>query len=158
MSFRIALEPHELFPDRAFADFLNEGGDDGAVISFTGLTRPASKNGDALISLYLDHYPGMTERTLTEIADDAAQRFPVSRLCIIHRCGPVAPHAPIVFVAAAAPHRRAAFFAADYVMDRLKTDAGFWKREDLITGSHWIEPTDQDHIDHARWSHFDAGN
>lgn len=158
MRFHIHLEPQILLPDRAFADFLKAGGGEGAVVSFTGLTRPSSNNGRPLTSLYLDHYPGMTEASLTEIAMDAAARFDVTRLCIIHRCGDVLPHAPIVFVAAASAHRRPAFLAADYVMDRLKTDAAFWKREDGADGSHWVEPVDQDLTDRKRWSHVDDRN
>jgi molybdopterin synthase catalytic subunit len=71
---------------------------------------------------------------------------------VLHRCGAIAPGEPIVFVAAAAAHRRAAFDAVDYLMDRLKTEAVFWKREDAVDGSRWIEPMDCDRADQARWS------
>ncbi|HET9429388.1 MAG TPA: molybdenum cofactor biosynthesis protein MoaE, partial [Allosphingosinicella sp.] len=75
-----------------------------------------------------------------------------SRLRIVHRFGTLLPGEPIVFVAAASAHRRAAFEAADYVMDRLKTDALFWKREDTASGNRWIEPRDDDHVARQRWS------
>ena len=81
-----------------------------------------------------------------------AARFDVSDLLVVHRCGDVAAGEAIVFVAASSPHRRAAFLAADYLMDRLKTDAAFWKREDGVDGSRWIEPTGQDQADRKRWS------
>ena len=94
----------------------------------------------------------LTERSLQEIAHDARDRFSASRTWVVHRCGIVAAGQPIVFAAAAAPHRRAAFEAADYLMDRLKTDAVFWKREEGEGGSRWIEPTGADYDARARWS------
>ena len=131
--------------------FLGGRTGDGAVTAFVGLARDDSAAG-LVTGLYLDHYPGFTERSLEDIAADAAARFPVSDIRVVHRCGAVAPGEVMVFVAVAAPHRRAAFEAADYLMDRLKTEAAFWKREDGPTGSRWIEPTEQDHTDRARWS------
>jgi molybdopterin synthase catalytic subunit len=102
--------------------------------------------------LFLDSYPGITEASLEAIAQDALDRFAVSAVCLVHRCGRIAPGEPIVFAAAAALHRRAAFEAADYLMDRLKSYAAFWKREDGVGGSNWIEPTAGDRADRARWS------
>lgn len=124
---------------------------DGAVTAFVGLARGRSAAGD-VTGLYLDHYPGFTERSLDVIARDAAQRFDVSDVLVVHRSGAVSPGETIVFVAVAAPHRRAAFDAADYLMDRLKTEAAFWKREDGPEGSRWIEPTEADRADRERWS------
>lgn len=124
---------------------------DGAVVAFVGLARDRTAAG-AVSGLFLDHYPGFTERSLELIAADAAGRFAVSDVRVVHRCGEVRPGEAIVFVAVAAPHRRAAFEAADYLMDRLKTEAAFWKREDGPDGSRWIEPTDNDRADRARWS------
>ena len=141
-----------LRPDRELADFVAGLDGDGAVVSFVGLARSADAAGNAVTGLYLDSYPGMTEASLAAIADDALARFPVSAVRIVHRCGSLGPGEPIVFAAAAARHRRAAFEAADYLMDRLKTDAMFWKREDGVDGSRWIEPTDADRQDRARWS------
>ena len=117
-----------------------------------GELRPADAAGEAVTGLFLDAYPGMTEKSLDAIAADALARFPVSAVHVVHRSGEVAPGAPIVFAAAAAPHRRAAFEAADYLMDRLKTDAAFWKREQRLDGATWIEPSDADRADRARWS------
>lgn len=152
MGERIRLEPNRLVPDVELHAFLERLEGDGAVVSFVGLARPRDRDGAPVARLHLDHYPGMTERSLAAIADNAAARFDVSDLVVVHRCGDVAPGDPIVFVAAASPHRRAAFLAADYLMDRLKTDAAFWKREDGVDGSRWIEPTGQDHADRKRWS------
>jgi molybdopterin synthase catalytic subunit len=146
------LEAQQLHPDRELARFTEEAAGAGAIVSFIGLARPRSKAGDDVTSLFLDHYPGMTERSLQEIADAGLGRFDVTRILVVHRCGAIAPKEPIVFVAAASLHRRAAFQAADYVMDRLKTEAMFWKKEHGLDGGRWIEPSDQDRADLARWS------
>ena len=124
---------------------------DGAIVSFVGLARPDSGDGTVVERLVLEHHPRLTQRSLEHIASDAAERFNVSHIRVVHRCGPIAAGEPIVFAAAAAPHRRAAFQAADYLMDWLKTEAVFWKREEGPSGSSWIEPTDADYADRGRW-------
>jgi molybdopterin synthase catalytic subunit len=93
----------------------------------------------------------MTDKSLESIAREAMQRFSVSELRVVHRCGAILPGDTIVFVATASRHRRAAFEAADYLMDRLKTEAVFWKREEGSSGSTWIEPTQADYVDRGRW-------
>jgi molybdopterin synthase catalytic subunit len=123
----------------------------GAVASFTGIARATAKDGGTVTALFLDHHPRLTLRSLDEIAADARSRFEIIATRLVHRCGMIAPGEPIVFVAAAAVHRRAAFEAVDYMMDRLKSEAVFWKREDRAEGSPWIEPTVQDGRDLARW-------
>jgi molybdopterin synthase catalytic subunit len=148
----VRLEPEELRPADELERFIATLEGDGAVVSFVGLARAADAAGAAVTGLFLDSYPGMTEASLEAIAADARARFAVSVVVIVHRSGSVAPGAPIVFAAAAAPHRRAAFEAADYLMDRLKTDAAFWKREDGAGGAAWIEPRQSDRADRARWS------
>jgi len=125
---------------------------DGAVASFVGIARGASSSGEEVAGLFLDHYPGMTERSIEEIAQAGAERFDVSDVLVIHRCGAIAPGEAIVFVAAASRHRAEAFAAADYLMDRLKTEGAFWKREDGAGQSRWIEPTEGDRERRARWS------
>jgi molybdopterin synthase catalytic subunit len=102
--------------------------------------------------MFLDHHPSLTQKSVEKIARAAKDRFAVSAVVAVHRCGHIAPGEAIVFVAASACHRRAAFEATDYMMDRLKTEAIFWKREDTPEASRWIEPTDADHTDRARWS------
>lgn len=136
-------------PEEELAAF--DAGSAGAVASFTGLCRPTTKEGAPIGSLFLDHHPRLTEHSLYDIAASAA-RFGIEAVRIVHRAGAITPGEAIVFVAAAAPHRRAAFEAVDYLMDRLKTDALFWKREDGVDGSRWIEPTEADRADRARWS------
>ena len=148
----VRLEPGELRPADELDRFIARLGGDGAVVSFVGLARPADASGAPVSGLYLDAYPGMTEKSLDAIAADVLARFAVSAVDIVHRCGDIAPGAAIVFAAAAAPHRRAAFEAADYLMDRLKTDAALWKREQRLDGPAWVEPSDADRTDRARWS------
>lgn len=149
-SVRLARESFN--PDEESAAFRSSLDGEGAVVTFAGLARPCSAEGAAVTGLFLDHHPSLTEASLRIIGEDAATRFDVSKLRIVHRCGSVAPGEAIVFVAVAAIHRRAAFEAAEYAMDRLKTEAVFWKREDAVDGSRWIEPTQSDQADRARWS------
>ncbi|RST29543.1 molybdenum cofactor biosynthesis protein MoaE [Sphingomonas ginkgonis] len=127
----------------------------GAVVSFTGLTRG---HAGAVGMLVLDHHPVLTECSLQDIAAEALARFDIGAAWVVHRCGAVPAGEPIVFAGAASRHRRAAFEAADYMMDRLKTDAVFWKREVGPAGERWIEPTAGDYDDRSRWNRDDAGN
>lgn len=141
-----------LEPAAELSRFLAKLEDEGAVVSFAGIARPRTRAGADVERIFLDHHPRLTLRSIEEIARAASERFAVSAVTAVHRFGAVLPGETIVFVAAASPHRRAAFEAADYLMDRLKTDAVFWKREDAVDGSHWIEPTDADRAERARWS------
>jgi molybdopterin synthase catalytic subunit len=141
---------HEAFaPEQELAGFSADGA--GAIVSFTGHARPTTKEGAPIERLFLDHHSRLTRRSLDEIAA-SAERFGIIAVRVVHRCGEIAPGEAIVFVAAAATHRRAAFEAVDCLMDRLKTDALFWKREDGVDGARWIEPTEADRADRARWS------
>ncbi len=121
---------------------------DGAVASFTGLVR-AAKN-DAGSTLELMHYAGFTEKQITRLGQAAFSRFEITDALIIHRHGEMAIGEPIVFVAVSAAHRRAAFEACEWLMDQLKTEAPFWKREKSASGAEWIEPTEDDHKRSAR--------
>lgn len=119
----------------------------GGVVSFTGQVRA----GDGVDLLELKHYAPLTLPGMTELAESALARWPLFGLLVIHRIGQLRPGEPIVLVAAAARHRRDAFAAADYVMDHLKSDAWFWKRERADGVWRWIEPRKQDRADLARW-------
>lgn len=145
------LEPELLVPDAELRAMLASVGGAGAVVSFVGVARPINRAAEPIQGLFLDHAPGMTETSLEAIAHDACKRFPINCAWVVHRYGFVPASAPIVFAAASSPHRRAAFEAADYLMDRLKTDAVFWKREESTTNHTWIEPTDEDRADRQRW-------
>ena len=151
MSVIVRLEETALRPEQELAALIEQASGDGAVVSFAGIARPGSKGGEAVRDLVLDHHPALTLRSLEDIASDAAERFDVSHVRVVHRWGEVAAGEPIVFAGASALHRRAAFDAADYLMDRLKTEAVFWKREIGETGSRWIEPTAADYADRERW-------
>ena len=123
----------------------------GGIVSFVGVARPGSAAGDSVERLVLEPHPRLTLRSLEVIAEAALDRFDIAHARVVHRCGDLRPGDPIVFAGAASAHRRAAFEAADYLMDRLKTEAVFWKREDTSLGSRWIEPTDADYAERARW-------
>lgn len=120
----------------------------GAVATFTGIARAEAGRTEVL---ELEAYPGFTEAEIGRIAETAGERFGVEDLLIVHRVGQIAPGEPIVFVAAAARHRRAAFEACDYLMDYLKSRAPFWKKEVGPGGARWVEPRPEDHADVARW-------
>ncbi len=147
---RLQAEPFDAAAE--LGAFMQGRTEDGAVVSFTGIARGRASSGEAVATLYLDHYPGMTEQSILDIAKAGAERFDVSDVLVVHRCGAIAPGEAIVFVATASRHRGEAFAAADYLMDRLKTEAAFWKREEGAGASRWIEPTDTDRARRARWS------
>lgn len=149
---RAELAEAAFAPAQLLARFLQTVGPEaGAVVTFAGLARGRGKDGSPLSALFLEHHPVLTRRSLEEVAGEGAQRFAVGAVEVVHRCGAIQPGEPIVWVATAAAHRRAAFDAADYLMDRLKTEAVFWKREDGAGGSAWIEPTDDDYAARKDW-------
>lgn len=151
MRCTVLLAVDRFDPSAECAAFQDSLDGPGAMVTFMGIARPKAVTGGDLIGLFLQHHPRLTEASLRDIAEHAGRRFDVA-IRIVHRCGHVEPGEPIVFVATAALHRRAAFDAAEYAMDRLKTEAVFWKREDAVDGSRWIEPTTTDQVDRARWS------
>ena len=119
----------------------------GAVATFTGLVR--ADNGVSVLEF--EHYPGATEAALTRLAEQAAERWALAAATIVHRVGPMVPGDRIVFVGAAAPHRAAALDACAFLIDRLKTDAPFWKRETRGDTATWVEPRGSDDAAAARW-------
>lgn len=124
--------------------------DIGAIVTFTGLCRD---EGGHLAALELEHYPGMAEEEMARVAEAALARWPLTGLTIIHRYGMIRPGEQIVLVITASAHRRAAFEAADFLMDYLKTSAPFWKKEHLADGraGTWVEAKASDDADAARW-------
>ncbi|MEJ8629910.1 molybdenum cofactor biosynthesis protein MoaE [Sphingomonas sp. I4] len=125
-----------------------EGGNVGAVASFCGLVRAD----DGVDQLELEHYPGATEAALDRIARTASERWSLQAATIVHRVGPMRPGERIVLVLTAAPHRRDALDACAYLIDRLKTDAPFWKRETRGDDARWVEARDSDTAAAERWS------
>lgn len=122
----------------------------GAVVSFVGYVRDFN-DGREVSGMFLEHYPGMTEKALANIAVEAEQRWPLLKLEVLHRIGVLEPGEPIVFVAAASAHRQAAFDACAFVMDYLKTRAPFWKKENTNEGPRWVEGRHSDHAAADRW-------
>ena len=122
----------------------------GGIVSFTGVARDAS-GGTAVTLLELDAYPGFTEPAIEALEAQARARFAVQDLMIVHRYGAIRPGEAIVFVAVAAVHRRAAFQACDFLMDRLKTDAPFWKSEETPQGERWVAARSEDDEATKRW-------
>ncbi|WP_375776915.1 molybdenum cofactor biosynthesis protein MoaE [Bradyrhizobium sp. ma5] len=125
--------------------------DVGAVVSFSGICR-GSEQGEPITALTLEHYPGMAEAEIARHADEALARWPLQGLTIIHRFGRIAPGENIVLVVTASAHRQAAFEAAEFLMDYLKTNAPFWKREESARGTSWIEAQGHDDAAAARWT------
>ena len=124
--------------------------DIGAVVSFIGLVRDFNEHPD-VAALMLEHYPGMTERALERIVDEASERWSLQGVRVIHRIGLLAPGDPIVLVVVASAHRRAAFEACDFIMDYLKTRAPFWKKEHTASGHYWVAERDTDKHAARRW-------
>ena len=145
----IRLSEATFDPGALLSDFSRGRTETGAIASFTGIAR-AEQGATALLEL--EAYPGFTEAEIGKIADEARRRWALHDLTILHRVGKIGPGEPIVFVATAAGHRRAAFEACDFLMDYLKSKAPFWKKEHGPEGERWIEPTAQDHADRERWS------
>ncbi|HWZ40361.1 MAG TPA: molybdenum cofactor biosynthesis protein MoaE [Bradyrhizobium sp.] len=125
--------------------------DIGAVVTFSGICR-GTEGGDAIAALTLEYYPGMAEAEIKRHADEAMSRWPLQGLTVIHRFGRITPGQNIVLVATASQHRQAAFEAAEFLMDYLKTSAPFWKKEESAEGKGWVEARALDDAAAARWT------
>ncbi|WP_404416361.1 molybdopterin synthase catalytic subunit MoaE [Marinospirillum sp.] len=124
--------------------------DIGAVVSFTGYVRDFNEKPE-VTALTLEHYPGMTEQALEQIAVEAEKRWELKGLRILHRIGRMEPGAPIVLVVTASAHRQDAFDACNFIMDFLKTRAPFWKKEHTTSGDYWVSSRTSDTQAAARW-------
>ena len=151
LAFTARLEPDSLSVERETAALADAGSGAGAIVSFVGLARPSSETGEQVNQLVLEAHPSLTQHSLNEIVAAAVRRFAVTAVHVAHRSGAVAAGEPIVFAGAAAQHRREAFDAVDFLMDHLKTDAIFWKREEGSKASRWIEPSAADRASRERW-------
>ncbi|OCW55874.1 molybdenum cofactor biosynthesis protein MoaE [Hoeflea olei] len=147
----VRIQAHDFDSAAEIAALTAGRADIGAVVTFTGLCRD---EGGRLAALELEHYPGMAERAIRAIATEAVARFSLQGILAIHRHGKIAPGGNIVLVVAAAPHRQAAFDGAAFLMDYLKTDAPFWKKEHLKDGGtgEWVSAKDADDAAKARWT------
>lgn len=124
--------------------------DDGAVVTFTGQVRQQNNNQN-VCGLFLEHYPGMTEHALTKIIEQAKARWSINRVRVIHRIGQLLVGDNIVFVGVTSKHRGDAFSAAEFIMDYLKVEAPFWKKEATPQGETWLEAKQQDHDKANHW-------
>lgn len=144
----IRIAPAPFDPQIEARSFAETFAGSGAVVTFLGQVRDEAGSVDGLV---LEHYPGFAERGINDAAAEACRRWPLDGVAIVHRTGQLTPREPIVFVAAASAHRRAALEAVDFLMDYLKCDAPFWKQEVSGARARWIEPRAEDYEDKARW-------
>ncbi|GBL02807.1 molybdenum cofactor biosynthesis protein MoaE [Glaciecola sp. KUL10] len=122
----------------------------GAIVSFVGKVRAFSKQ-NKLSEMYLEHYPGMTEKQLNDILQQAKSRWPIASASIIHRIGTLTPNEQIVYVGVTSAHRKAAFEACEFIMDILKTTATFWKKERFGESEEWVEAKQSDYEQAGKW-------
>ena len=133
-------------------DAMRQGRTDiGAIASFVGLARDINE-GSGVAAMTLEHYPGMTEKALVALVDEASARWTLQDVTVIHRIGRLLPGDPIVLVAVASRHRSEAFAACEFIMDYLKTQAPFWKKEETPEGERWVEARASDDAAAARWT------
>ncbi len=149
MAVRVQTEDFDLAAELAALTAGNKSV--GGVVSFVGLVRDMA-GGAPVSAMTLEHYPGMTERKLDEIEQEARRRWPLEDALIVHRVGRLEPGDQIVLVATASAHREAAFQACHFLIDWLKTQAPFWKLEDGPDGAHWVEARSEDDTAADRWS------
>ncbi len=123
----------------------------GALVSFVGQVRDLN-DGAMVSAMHLEHYPGMTEKALSDIASQAMQRWELADALVIHRYGDLKPLDQIVLVVVASAHRQAAFAACEFIMDFLKTEAPFWKKESTPEGERWVDAKEIDEAAKTRWN------
>ena len=149
MSVRVQAEDFDVAAE--LAAVRDAAGGVGGIVSFTGIVRDMAE-GQAIASMTLEHYPGMTVRELERIEAEARDRWPLAASRVIHRFGTLSPGDNIVLVITASAHRQAAFEAAEFLVDWLKTRAPFWKQEATAKGPHWVEAKASDDDAAARWT------
>lgn len=148
MKIRVQTEAFDLGTE---VDAMRQGRTDiGAIASFVGLARDMNE-GSGVSAMTLEHYPGMTEKALAALVDEACTRWTLRDVTVIHRVGRLLPGDPIVLVVVASSHRGEAFAACEFIMDYLKTQAPFWKKEETADGERWVEARASDDAAAARW-------
>ena len=153
---RVQLEPFDLSTE---ADALHaQDGGVGAIVTFSGTVRDRDGAQSGISALELEHYPGMTEKAIEAMIDEAFKRFDIRGARVVHRVGVMLPLDPIVLVAVSSAHRGEAFQACEFLMDYLKTQAPFWKKETTPAGSHWVDARVADDAALARWGIVTAPN
>lgn len=124
--------------------------DAGALVNFVGYVRNINE-GDRVSTLFLEHYPGMTEKSIAKIIDQARERWQINACKVIHRIGELSPGDQIVYVGVSSKHRGDAFSACEFIMDYLKTEAPFWKKEQTPDGERWVDARSCDDVARDRW-------
>lgn len=149
-SLRVAVQEADFDVAALQRELLGEGGQAGAVATFTGYVRGGGE-AEPLQGMELEYYPGMTERSIREILQQAAGRWPLLSASVVHRVGTLQPGDRIVWVGVASAHREAAFASCEFIMDYLKQRAPFWKKELGPQGGRWVEAHAGDEARAARW-------
>lgn len=146
----ISVQTEDFDAGAEIEQLIGDAGAVGAIVSFVGVVRGGPAD-DPLLTMTLEHYPGMTEKALSAIEAEARTRWPLTDALIVHRIGTLKPGDRIVLVVTASSHRQAAFEAAEFLMDYLKTKAPFWKREVRPSGASWVEAKESDTLAAGRW-------
>ena len=147
---RVSIQAHDFDVSAEIARLRAGDGGVGAVCSFIGTVRDRS-DGRQVSAMELEHYPGMTEKSIEAMIDAAHQRFDIRAARVIHRVGPLMPQDQIVLVAVSSAHRGESFQACEFLMDYLKTEAPFWKKENTPEGARWVDARVTDDAAMARW-------
>lgn len=142
----ISVQTDDFIVQTAYEKLLDHEGQAGAIVSFVGKVRDFQTD-EKHAEFYLEHYPGMTEKTLRDIEQEAHKRWTLSKSLIIHRVGKLTVNDQIVFVGVASKHRKDAFLACEFIIDVLKTQAPFWKKE----GDNWVQANADDQLSYQRW-------
>ncbi len=151
MFCHISVTKQVLNTEDATVNFTQHTKNSGAIVNFLGKVRPL-ETGVQLAKMHLEHFPGVTENAIQTIIDQASTRWQLEAISVIHRVGVLLPHDNIVFIQVAAKHRQAAFAACEFIMDYLKTEAPFWKKEVLQDQSdYWVEAKNSDQESLKRW-------
>jgi molybdopterin synthase catalytic subunit len=146
----ISIQAHDFDLAHEYSKIQRYTESDGAIVTFTGLVRELTERGD-LRYMTLEHYPGMTEKSLMKICEQARERWPIGVINIIHRIGKLTPDEQIVFVGVSSKHRKAAFASTEYIMDFLKINAPFWKKEVTSEGEFWVKSKSTDKQKADEW-------
>ncbi|MCZ2103849.1 MAG: molybdopterin synthase catalytic subunit MoaE [Comamonadaceae bacterium] len=150
MSTSISIQTEDFDVSAELARLRAEDARVGAVCCFVGTVRDRS-GGRSIEAMELEHYPGMTEKSIAAMIEETRRRFDIYGVRVIHRVGPLLPPDQIVLVAVTSAHRRGAFEACEFLMDYLKTQAPFWKKERTPEGAHWVDARESDDAALARW-------
>ncbi|NVK39091.1 MAG: molybdopterin synthase catalytic subunit MoaE [Gammaproteobacteria bacterium] len=146
----IAVQTDDFDVAKEYAHLRENNSQDGAIVFFSGLVREMNQ-GHGVTGLFLEHYPSMTEKSLQNIAQQASERWPLTHIRIIHRIGQLQVSDQIVFVATSSAHRESAFASCHFIMDYLKNQAPFWKKETREEGDEWVAALEKDETALEKW-------